>query len=410
MGPPIMDSYIDLGISIFDPAFTLNPYDYLKDLYERKDILGFQSEGQKFLFRFDDCRRVMFDKQCQRPNADSPELVAIEQRWAALYPHRAAHFMHAYNHGGPNMKFKAAVGNLVAAVAARADFDAVQPVFEKLGQGGLLEGYVDEVSQLPMRIFLDSCLLPYEEHELQLLHDSGCAFLKSLENFFDEALIRDCDIGLLAIRQFLEKRYHDLHPDSPLCELVAAGRQAGMNDQQIIANIGGIFLTSISNTVGISSAFILRTLINDPLALAQLKANPELVDDDNVIMELLRRDNHVKALSRAAGHGFKLGDFQVMQGELVYLFFPGVNMDPARWADPQALDFSRIYSGENNIIFGGSFYTCIGRKLTFAFLNKMVAGFVEYLPDSASVLEDQLEVDGSWTAERIITRMPIRLS
>ena len=67
------------------------------------------------------------------------------------------------------------------------------------------------------------------------------------------------------------------------------------------------------------------------------------------------------------------------------------------------------YLEELYLIFGGSVYVCIGRELGLAFLERMVEGFVEHLPEGARVVEDEIEVDGDWVAERIITRMPLEL-
>jgi hypothetical protein len=36
-------------------------------------------------------------------------------------------------------------------------------------------------------------------------------------------------------------------------------------------------------------------------------------------------------------------------------------------------------------------------------------GFTRHLPEGARVVEEELEVDGSWMAERIITRLPLEL-
>ncbi len=84
-------------------------------------------------------------------------------------------------------------------------------------------------------------------------------------------------------------------------------------------------------------------------------------------------------------------------------------MDHNHGPHPEQLDFSRRFTGENNIIFGGSFYACIGRRLTMAFIGNMLQGFLRHLPDSARIDEAGVEADGSWTAERVLTRLPIQL-
>lgn len=404
-----MSEFVDLGVSVFDPDLTLNPFDYLHDLYDRKDVLGFHSDGMNFLFRFEQCRAVIFNRDCVRAMGNNEELEMLEADYAIRYPNRAWHFANSYTHDQPDLKFKAAVGRFVADVAERASFASAEPVFARLSGGGLLDNYVDEVATLPMRIFLETCLLPFDEDVVRELHTSGCAFLKSLENFYDESLIADCDAGLASIRAYMEKHFHQLDPASPLHPLIEAGHADGMTDEQLIANIGGMFLTSISNTVGISSAFIVRTLLRDREILNTLRLQPELAARENVIMELLRRDNHVKALSRQFNQPMELDGFTVNEGDVLCLYFPGINMDPNHWINPEAVDLSRVFTGENNIIFGGSFYTCIGRRLTMAFLASMIAGFVRHMPEGAAVDDTEIEVDGEWMAERIISRMPIHL-
>ncbi len=405
-----MQNFVDLGVSVFDADFTLNPYSYLKDIYHRKDVLGFRCDDMNFLFRFDQGRAVMFNRNCPRAMGNNEELQQLEADYAARFPTRAWHFQNSYTHGVPDLKFKAAIGRFIAQVAEQASFAGTEAVFASLSQGGTLDNYIDQVATLPMRVFLETCKLSYNSEELEALHRSGSAFLKSLENFYDEPLIAQCDAGLAYIRDYMKSRFHQIDPASPLTDLIDAGRGCGMNDDQLIANIGGMFLTAISNTVGISSAFILRSLLREPNALQKLREQPELASSEHVIMELLRRDNHVKALSRQFDQAMTIGDFEISAGEVLYLYFPGINMDHNHWSNPDTIDLSRVFTGENNIIFGGSFYTCIGRKLTMAFLANIISGFIRYLPATASINDQEMGVDGSWMAERIITRMPIHLS
>ena len=134
-----------------------------------------------------------------------------------------------------------------------------------------------------------------------------------------------------------------------------------------------------------------------------------MLDDDNTIIEFLRRDNHVKSMSRQAHESFELNGHTVQRGDSVNIFFPGVNLDPTHWSDPLGINLSRTFSGEDNIIFGGSMYLCIGKYMGIIFLRHMARGFVDNLPDSARIVDEEIEVDGDWVSERIITRMPIEL-
>ena len=91
-----MSKFIDLGVSVFDSDFTLNPYAHLKDIYDRKEILGFHSDGMNFLFRFDQGRAVIFNKNCPRAMGNNEELQQLESGYAARFPTRAWHFRNSY--------------------------------------------------------------------------------------------------------------------------------------------------------------------------------------------------------------------------------------------------------------------------------------------------------------------------
>lgn len=86
LGRYSMREFVELDVSIFDPEFTLNPYPYLDELYRRDEVIGFTSEGMRFLFKFDDCRAVMHAKNFQR-GTDDPRCFSREQDYTRRYIH-----------------------------------------------------------------------------------------------------------------------------------------------------------------------------------------------------------------------------------------------------------------------------------------------------------------------------------
>jgi len=65
---------------------------------------------------------------------------------------------------------------------------------------------------------------------------------------------------------------------------------------------------------------------------------------------------------------------------------------------------------KNQLVFGGSAYICIGKKLGLEFIKKMISGFVDHLPDDVWLEEENTEVDGDWVVERIITKLDIEFA
>ena len=403
-----MRQFVELDVSIFDPDFTLNPYPYLEELYQRADVIGFSSEGMNFLFKFDDCRSVMYSKFFYRGGGD-PQHMDREEEFAKRYVYRARHLRNHFAMGAPNLKLKALVTRMINTVAEQASFESVESILAKLKVPGRLDNYVDDISTVPLRLLLEIAGIPYEESDLLKIHSSGCHFIKGFEAHNNEALIKLMDEGSEYIQSFVAEKIVNLDESSLIYRFVEEARSIGTTEDEIAISLVTGPMIDMSNTFGITSAFVLRTLIHHKNAWQELKNNPELLQQDNVIHEIFRMDNHVKVLSRQALEGVDLSGYQFKQGESVSLFFPGLNRDPATWENPGELDFSRVYNNKNNLIFGGSIHTCPGVRLSNTFLRYMLTILLDYMPDDIEVVESEIEVDGSWLAERIITRMPIQI-
>ncbi len=405
-----MDShFVDLGVSFFDEDFTLDPFPYIQDLYAREEVLGFRADGMNFLFRFDDVQQVIRSRSCRREPPNITEFAAREQAYATRYPNRARMFASAYTMtpGGPDFVTKKLVMEFLDEIAEAADFSGARPLYERLGIKGQEDEYVESVQTLPLRALLNTCGLSFSEQDLVELQRAGMDYVKAFDTAPDESLLKAADEAVSRVSQYLETSLANLGSKARIQGLLRRGKERGIADERLKMNIAGILIMSLANTAGISSAYVMRTLVRNPAARMALRENPERIQDDHVITELLRRDNHVKALSRFAHEDTQVGRFTLREGEAIYLFFPGVNLDPALYPNPLAVELDRRFNARTQLVFGGSAYTCIGKKLGLEFIKNMVAGFVEHLPDGVYVEEDRVEADGSWVTERIITRLPI---
>ena len=209
-----LSEFVDLPVSVFDPAFTLNPYPVLKDLYARDDILGFRSEGMDFLFRDDDCRAVLKSPLCRREPLANPEYQQREARYAELYPNRLWEMSNNFSMGEVDIKLKSQLVRLLGHIEDEADFAGVEPIFERLAGPGRLDNYIDEIASLPLRVILATAGVPATAKEVRAVYQAGCNYLKSFENLGDESLMQDADDAVVLLREFVEQRYHDFRPGS----------------------------------------------------------------------------------------------------------------------------------------------------------------------------------------------------
>ncbi len=165
-------------------------------------------------------------------------------------------------------------------------------------------------------------------------------------------------------------------------------------------------MQSTPSTLSVSAALMLRNVLRYPDALLPLREQPDRISDAT-ILELLRRDNHVKALSRQIADKFEFNGVTFGRGESLYLFFPAINLDPDHWHDPLTLDFSRDFSHGSQHIFGSARHACIGVQLSMVFFRQLLPIMLKAIPTHAELDQQHCEVDGDWVVERVITRMPI---
>ncbi len=295
------------------------------------------------LFRFNDVLQVVRNKSCNRELPQSSDLLACERDYAVRYPHRAVMFANAYTmqRDGPDSVTKKLLMELLYETAYVADFSGARSLYERIAIKGEEDDYVESVQALPLRAMLRTCGLPFTENELSELQRAGMDYVKAFDNVDDESLLKAADEGEARVCDYLDARLREAEPDTRVHQLIRKGTEHGVGEERMKMKIAGSLIISLANTAGISSAYVLRTLERKPEVRREFCRNPGRIQDDNVMTELLRRDKHVKGPSRFFHVDVQLGRFTLPKSECIYLFFSGVNMDPALYAEPLGVDLAR---------------------------------------------------------------------
>ncbi len=397
-----MSAFIPLPVSIFDPDFTIDPYPWLEDLYRRDEVLGFSSEGMNFCFRYDDCRDLISaHKNVSREPVEGSQAAADMAAFAEKYPARTWGFQYLLT----DMKAKAILNRHTVSMLERISLEPFKAVFKPLAQTGTHRDYYQHLSRLPMQAILSAWGFDFDEAIIDQRYSDAMALVKSFDNYADEALTAAGDAGMARNINYCRQQYHDARPGTVLHDFARDIRESGLDDNYGIGCLVSL-VQSTPNTLSISNTLMLRNMLRYPQAVRALREAPERINFD-VITEFLRRDNHVKSLARQVHQDFDMRGHRLKRGDSLYIFYPGVNLDPCHWDDPLNLDFSRRFTQDNHNIFGGARYTCIGSRIALKYFSEMIPLILEHLPGTASVKENELVVDGSWITERIITDMPI---
>ena len=165
---------------------------------------------------------------------------------------------------------------------------------------------------------------------------------------------------------------------------------------EIILVIAGLVAAG-SETTAMGSAMGLRTLLQHPGQLAELRADRSLMP--NAVRELLRYDFGNGGLPRYAVEDFELRGRKIRKGQPLFLSFKGAHRDPAAFPDPDRFDIRR--DTKNLTIFGRGNHYCIGANLAQLEMGIMLEAALDAMPEDAVLLEDQIE----WMRVAMFARM-----
>ncbi len=185
------------------------------------------------------------------------------------------------------------------------------------------------------------------------------------------ARLKDYLAALVAARR-------DEPTDDLLGALVAARDREGRlsEDELVVLGVTLLYagLETTSNHIG-NFAYNLLTHPDQPAAL---EADPDLIDD--AIEELLRFTPTVTSagFTRIATEDVELGGVTVRAGDAVLVQLDAANRDPAVYADPDVLDFSR--KPNPHLAFGFGPHFCVAAQLAKAELRIAIGTLLRRLP------------------------------
>jgi cytochrome P450 len=241
-----------------------------------------------------------------------------------------------------------------------------------------------------------------EERFRQLARDviSGISPLldPAMRQRAESAILEMCEwVRALAVERRKE-------PQEDLISDLVLATDAGdrMTNDEIVLMIAGLVAAGTETTAA-GATMGLHSLFRHPEQMAELRRDRSLLP--NAVNELLRFDfGGGTALPRYATSDFELRGRKIRKGQLILLSFMGAHRDPEVFPDPDRLDLHR--DTKDLTIFGHGPHFCIGANLARTELRLMLDAALDFLPEDAKLLEDQIE----WTRLGMfsrIERMPV---
>ena len=189
-------------------------------------------------------------------------------------------------------------------------------------------------------------------------------------------------IGKLADERRQEPR-NDL-----LSDLIVGNQgEDALNNDEIIMQVV-VLVAAGSETTALGGTNVIRLLLEHPDQLALLRADPSLAR--NAAREMLRFDFGGPAgMPLVATEDLEIGGTTIRRGDMVMGSVGCANRDETVFDAPDRFDITR--DTREILTFGSGPHYCLGANLALQELDCMLEGALEFLPEGARLLDDELE-------------------
>ena len=142
------------------------------------------------------------------------------------------------------------------------------------------------------------------------------------------------------------------------------------------------------------------TLLDHPETLERLRKDRSLIPQ--AVNEILRYAfGGLMGTQRFAVEDFELGGQKIRKGQVLVLSMGGASHDPERYADPERFDIDR--NPQDLLTFGFGPHFCLGANLAKGEMACMIDVALDFLPEKARVLKDQMETQTLGLFDRTMT-------
>ncbi|MBB4859388.1 cytochrome P450 [Novosphingobium chloroacetimidivorans] len=134
----------------------------------------------------------------------------------------------------------------------------------------------------------------------------------------------------------------------------------------------------------------MQRVARDKALQSRLRTDPKQIAA--FLEETLRLEGSTKATFRLVKKAVRIGDYQLVPGDRVFVGLAAANRDPARWANPTEFEIGRRKIQEH-LGFGRGAHTCLGAPLARVEVRVIFERFFEKTSD-ISLSDEHLGPDG----------------
>jgi cytochrome P450 len=337
------------------PEHRDDPYPVMRALREAAPVAD-AGGGLFILSRYADCRAALLDHR--RFSSDLRNATGYD---AGAPLAAAAAALMVFSDPPDHTRLRGLVQKAFTPRRVHELRPRVEAIVARLLPGdGELEVIGDLAHPLPFIVIAELLGVPAPDHE-QFRAWAGDLALVLEPVQSDERRARAL-AGSAALGEYLRPQFA-ARREEPRDDLLTALVQAELrgdrlSESELGANVVQLLIAGHETTQNLI-ANGLWALLRHPDQLARLRDDPALVPAG--VEELLRYDSPVQFATRVALTDVEIDGVVVPRGARVMILLGAANRDPARFADPDALDVARADAG--HLAFGHGPHFCLGNAL-----------------------------------------------
>ncbi|MFJ4659041.1 cytochrome P450 [Nocardia sp. NPDC088792] len=239
-------------------------------------------------------------------------------------------------------------------------------------EGGPVDLITELALPVPTAVICGLLGVPYEDHAFFQLNAAHM-----IDGRLSHEERRDAVIRLRSYIDQLVALKESVPTDDILSRQIIRRRELDSYDHQEMVSTSMVLLVAGHETIANQIGLNVMTLLRQPEALANLRANPANIP--NAIEELLRHFTILEfSSSRVAKEDAEIAGVRIKAGDGVFTLTHTANHDPAVYAQPSELDFDRPRN--LHLAFGYGPHVCLGQHLARVQLQVVLTVLLRRVP------------------------------
>ena len=379
--------------TVLDPDFIRNPYPVLAELRSTTPVVWDDQIETWLVTRHADVKAVLADPRLSRDRRLTKFYTPPEPgTWAARQAEYTTKLTDVVYHRRWRKQISAgftprAVRRMEEQVRAVVSQFA-KPLIGRSGTVDLVERFTNPIPNTVISRIAGIPPYPGEEGRFRQLAQD---VIRQFFPMADEANKRRGEQAMEELAEWIGKLSDERRQepqDDLLSDLIVGNRgDDAMSNVEIIMQVL-VLIAAGSETTTLGGTHLIRLLLAHPDQLALLRANPSL--STNAAREMLRFEfGGAAGMPRVATEDLEIGGTTIRRGDMVMGSLGSANRDETVMDDPDRFDITR--DTREILTFGSGPHYCLGANLALQELECMIEGALEFLPEAACLLDDELE-------------------